>query len=147
MKYLGDICLHVLLSETMFARGCTYIQESIRYGNIVPVGCESGQIIHIIRVSLWRANQDATCRHIDLRNVSLYTCEMISNAVRQRCHQQNSCRYLLTYPDVDDCPGQTYLPDRPIVMRIDWACVRRKYIYIAYKTKSILIPCLSTNLD
>ena len=140
MKYMCNTFLHVLLSETMFIRGCTQIQEGIQYVSNMLVGCESGQIIHIIWVSLWRANLDANCRHIDLRNVSRYTCEMISSAVRQMCHQQNSCRYRLTYPNVNDCPRQTYLPDRPIVIRIDWVCVRRKYIYTAYKTKSIFNP-------
>ena len=115
------------MSETAFITVCTQSQ-----GNLVShiaLQCSSGRIIEELRVSLWRASPGETCRRYDRHNLSPYTCEILSNAVRQRCYQQHNCVYTFTYPDQNDCPEQDYLSDRPIVMRIHLECVRRKYLF------------------
>ena len=143
MKYICNICLHVFLPETAFIRGCTQIQGGIEYGSDMKVRCGLGKIIQIEQVSLWRTNSAANCQHINLRDLYRYSCEMLSGAVQQKCHQRNNCQYTLTYPDRNDCPEQDYLPDRPIVLRIDFECIPSKYLFLT--TRSRLARRLPSN--
>ena len=145
MKYICNVFLHVFLPETAFIRGCTQIQGCNEYRSVMKIRCGLGKIIQIEQVSLWRANSAANCQNINLRDLFRYTCEMISGAVQQRCHQQNNCQHTLIYPDLTDCPEQDYQPDRPIVLRIDFKCVSSKFFFLT--TRSRLSRRIGMNLD
>ena len=86
-------------------------------------------MIQIEGVFVFQANADENCLQINLQRLSPYTCENITNAVQQECHQQNNCQYVLTYPEQEYCPEQVYLPDQPIILRINFECVPREYHY------------------
>ena len=124
------LLLFFRMPEYAFIRVCAQSQGGNEDDSSFSFRCSSGGIIRVLRVTLWRTNSNTICRNLTLNQLSRYTCPILSIAVRQECHQQNNCQYSLTYPDQNDCPEETYLPDRPIVLRMDFICVRCKYLYI-----------------
>ena len=115
--------------------------------------CGLMEVIEPMNVTFQRAVQQGNCRR--LFQHESYVCAALSvrimTEIRVMCMALSSCTYVIQHPTGDDCPD-SFVVNRPIITRIDFACVlpEGKYGSLLHcfiiHVLAILIICIKTVL-